>query len=217
MKGFRLVMVIFTGYLSLVFMEQEAISVYLKPLLVPALLILFLLNVKQKGNYKIIGALLLSTLGDILLIFDGKAFFILGLLSFLLAHLLYILIFRSQTKSIKRDAFTIQSSVVVIMYYGCFMCFLWPHLGAMRIPVLAYALVISVMLWMALQFLRSTSSYKWHIVLGAFFFVVSDSLLSIQLFYSSFDFSHFYVMLTYLFAQSFLVYGIIRIKNDGYK
>ena len=84
----------------------------------------------------------------------------------------------------------------------------------MRIPVLAYALVISVMLWMALQLLRGTSSFRWYIVLGALFFVVSDSLLSIQLFYSSFELAHFYVMLTYLLAQFLLVFGILNFRNE---
>jgi uncharacterized membrane protein YhhN len=174
----------------------------------------FYASVKEKGNYKIIGALVLSTLGDILLIFDGRPFFILGLLSFLLAHVLYVLVFRSRVGTIKLDFYTVLCSLLILSYYFFFMKFLWSHLGAMRIPVLAYALVISVMLWMALQLLRGTSSFRWHIVLGALFFVVSDSLLSIQLFYSSFELAHFYVMLTYLLAQFLLVYGILNFRNE---
>jgi uncharacterized membrane protein YhhN len=214
MKGIWLIILLFIGYLVLVFFEQEFIASYIKPLLVPVLLLSFYASVKQRGNYKIIGALVFSTMGDILLIFEGRPFFILGLLSFLLAHVLYVLIFRSRAGTIKLDFYSALCSLVIIAYYFFFMKFLWPHLGAMRIPVLAYAFVISGMLWMALQLLRSTSSFRWHIVLGAMLFVVSDSVLSIQLFYSSFEFAHFYVMLTYLLAQLLLVYGILNFRHE---
>ena len=214
MKGIWPIILLFIGYLGLVFFEQEDIASFIKPILVPVLLYSFYASVKEKGNYKIIGALVFSTMGDILLIFEGRPFFILGLLSFLLAHVLYVLIFRSWVGTLKLDFYTVVCSLFILSYYFFFMKFLWSHLGAMRIPVLAYALVISVMLWMALQLLRGTSSFRWHIVLGALFFVVSDSLLSIQLFYSSFELAHFYVMLTYLLAQFLLVYGILNFRNE---
>ena len=214
MKGIWLIILLFIGYLVLVFFEKEDIASYIKPLLVPVLLLSFYTSVKNKGNYKIIGALVFSTMGDILLIFEGRPFFILGLLSFLLAHVLFVLIFRSRAGTIKLDFYTVVCSLFILSYYFFFMKFLWPHLGAMRIPVLAYAFVISGMLWMALQLLRSPSSLRGHIVLGALFFVVSDSLLSIQLFYSSFELAHFYVMLTYLLAQLLLVYGILNFRHE---
>ena len=214
MKGIWLIILLFIGYLVLVFFEKEDIASFIKPILVPVLLLSFYASVKQRGNYKIIGALVFSTMGDILLIFEGRPFFILGLLSFLLAHVLFVLIFRSRAGTIKLDFYTMVCSLFILSYYFFFMKFLWPHLGAMRIPVLAYALVISVMLWMALQLLRGTSSFRWYIVLGALFFVVSDSLLSIQLFYSSFELAHFYVMLTYLLAQFLLVFGILNFRNE---
>jgi uncharacterized membrane protein YhhN len=214
MKGIWLIILLFIGYLVLVFFEKEDIASFIKPILVPVLLLSFYASVKNKGNYKIIGALVFSTMGDILLIFEGRPFFILGLLSFLLAHVLFVLIFRSRAGTIKLDFYTMVCSLFILSYYFFFMKFLWPHLGAMRIPVLAYAFVISGMLWMALQLLRSTSSLRWHIVLGALFFVVSDSLLSIQLFYSSFELAHFYVMLTYLLAQLLLVYGILNFRHE---
>ena len=214
MKGIWLIILLFIGYLVLVFFEKEDIASFIKPILVPVLLLSFYASVKNKGNYKIIGALVFSTMGDILLIFEGRPFFILGLLSFLLAHVLFVLIFRSRVGTIKLDFYTVVCSLFILSYYFFFMKFLWSHLGAMRIPVLAYAFVISGMLWMALQLLRSTSSLRWHIVLGALFFVVSDSLLSIQLFYSSFELAHFYVMLTYLLAQFLLVYGILNFRHE---
>ena len=214
MKGIWPIILLFIGYLGLVFFEQEDIASFIKPILVPVLLYSFYASVKEKGNYKIIGALVFSTMGDILLIFEGRPFFILGLLSFLLAHVLYVLIFRSWVGTLKLDFYTVVCSLFILSYYFFFMKFLWSHLGAMRIPVLAYAFVISGMLWMALQLLRGPSSFRWHIVLGALFFVVSDSLLSIQLFYSSFELAHFYVMLTYLLAQFLLVYGILNFRNE---
>ena len=214
MKAVIFIWSLFVVYLTMVFTESTTEAAWMKPILIPSLFLLMLGGRKILKHQRLVGALVLSTVGDILLIFEGRPFFILGLLSFLLAHLLYIFIFRSKVGAIKRDAFSVICTLFILVYYVSFMCFLWPHLGAMRIPVLAYAFVISGMLWMALQLLRSTSSFRWHIVLGALFFVVSDSLLSIQLFYSSFELAHFYVMLTYLLAQFLLVYGILNFRNE---
>ena len=121
MKGILLILLLFIGYLGLVFFKHEDIASSIKPLLVPALLYSFYASVKEKGNYKIIGALVLSTLGDILLIFDGRPFFILGLLSFLLAHVLYVLVFRSRVGTIKLDFYTVLCSLLILSYYFFFM------------------------------------------------------------------------------------------------
>ena len=52
MKGIWLIILLFIGYLGLVFFEKEDIASYIKPLLVPVLLLSFYASVKQKGNYK---------------------------------------------------------------------------------------------------------------------------------------------------------------------
>ena len=51
---------------------------------------------------------------------------------------------------------------------------------------------------------------------GAFFFVFSDTLLSLQLFHTDFYRAHLFVMLTYLLAQVLLVYGLIYVETRKY-
>ena len=48
---------------------------------------------------------------------------------------------------------------------------LWPHLGRMRIPVLAYIVVITVMVWGGLAV---AGRVPWLVPAGALLFYVSD-------------------------------------------
>ena len=167
---------------------------------------------KKVLDRTLIGAIGFSALGDLLLIFDGRSFFILGLLSFLLAHLFYIWIFKKRSNAITLNIKNSFLGVIMLVYYVALMSYLWPHLGDMRIPVMVYGLVISSMLWMAAMLV--TKSWGWLLVMGAVLFVASDSLLSVRLFVNAFDYDAFWVMLTYLGAQLCLVYGLFSAEDE---
>ena len=53
MKGIWLIILLFIGYLVLVFFEKEDIASFIKPILVPVLLLSFYTSVKNKGNYRL--------------------------------------------------------------------------------------------------------------------------------------------------------------------
>jgi uncharacterized membrane protein YhhN len=57
-------------------------------------------------------------------------------------------------------------------------------------------------------FVKKTGSI--FIIAGALLFITSDSLLAINKFYSSFTNAGLYIMLTYAFAQYYIVKGIIQ-------
>src|SRR5690606_18734135 len=80
--------------------------------------------------------LILSWLGDV---YIGPSF-ILGLVFFLGAHLMYITVCLIITKG-KISAW---GALMIIPIVGL-IWFLWPHAGDMLIPVIAYALVIGFM------------------------------------------------------------------------
>src|SRR5262245_61343937 len=73
-------------------MNNETIQFICKPLLMPVLIFYFLSQAKNKW---IVGALLFSWIGDVLLMFqeNNSSFFLFGLVSFLLAHICYIIFF----------------------------------------------------------------------------------------------------------------------------
>ena len=86
----------------------------------------------------------------------------------------------------------------------------------MKIPVIVYALVISIMLYVVIQLHLSTKQKATRILVwGAIFFVLSDSILAINKFYTPINWSSFWIMSTYLTAQFLLVYGILAQKKDA--
>ena len=79
----------------------------------------------------------------------------------------------------------------------------------MKVPVVVYGAVISAMFFVALQLLFYKSKASRQIILGAVLFVISDSVLAFNKFYSSFNNAGLVIMLTYTFAQYFITKGIV--------
>ena len=192
---------------------NEPLRYFSKPMLMPALGGYFLINSGLRGKGKWIAlALLFSWFGDVFLLFESKnsAFFLLGLSAFLIAHIFYILFFhhvRTQEKVKSKTALLI----VVALYYAALVTFLYPYLGEMKIVVPVYGIVISFMLLLALHMLFIGNKPAGQMMAaGAVLFVVSDSLLAINKFYSPFENAGLLIMLIYGLAQVIIVAGAIR-------
>ncbi len=160
----------------------------------------------------IIAGLTLSWLGDIFLMFESyrSFFFILGLGSFLLAHVAYILYFRSIQSAapslLSRHPITI---LLVAVYSVGLFFFLRPHLGDLQLPVLGYAIVIGCMLLGSIHIYRKVNSpSNQYFLWGAGLFVLSDSILALDKFYAPVPLAGVWIMLTYCAAQFFIVTGV---------
>ncbi len=159
-------------------------------------------------------ALLLGWLGDMALLLVPLApdMFVLGLVCFLVGHVVYVLVFREQwpaawRANLKRLAafwvFVIALAVVLVAY-------LWPLLGSLRIPVAAYAVVLAGMSLAASLRLGGVSSHSYSWVLaGAVLFMLSDSLLAINKFGSPLPLAGALIMGTYCLAQFAIVRGML--------
>lgn len=196
-------------YLVLVSLGWD-VDTFLKPILIPLLIMFVLVQRQRLFMPLVIGALVFSSLGDVFLLSDAELFFMLGLGSFFIAHILYCWIF---TSAIRRE-FTFKVNlwvlVVILTYLVVFLGYLWSSLGDLLIPVVAYALIISTMLFLAWSWHLSARINSTLIVfVGAILFVVSDSLLAISLFKAPFFMDHFWVMFTYLSAQLLLIHGLM--------
>ena len=193
-----------------------------KPLIIIWLIAFFVLQVKNvQSSLKkwIIGALFFSWLGDVLLMFqdDQSLFFLMGLSSFLIAHIFYILFFhfiRAKENVKSRWYFVL----IVAVYYAILVSLLSSYLGNMKLPVRIYAVVISFMLMLAMHmlFIKNKKAGLW-MMMGALLFVISDSLLAINKFYQAFEMAGIFVMISYGLAQLFITKGAIRYINSGYK
>jgi uncharacterized membrane protein YhhN len=118
----------------------------------------------------IFAGLLLSALGDVLLLFSSSRAFLAGLVAFLLAHLAYLGAF------VQMGAPTLWGLLLVLGAGYFWFRWMWPHLGNWKAPVLAYGVVISLMLWAGLGVQRS------EIWLGAVLFYLSDLFVARQRF-----------------------------------
>ncbi|AHF15884.1 hypothetical protein NIASO_13390 [Niabella soli DSM 19437] len=157
-------------------------------------------------------ALGFSIVGDSLLLFanSNEMYFILGLVAFLIAHIFYILCFHAiRTQASLPGRW--YSAVIVGVYYFFITSFLIPHLGALKIPVLVYGLVISFMLLLAMNLYELPDNKTARFILtGAIFFIISDSVLAINKFYHPEVWGGWAIMLTYVLAQWLLTKGLIR-------
>jgi uncharacterized membrane protein YhhN len=195
-----------------IYLKNEMLVYIAKPLIVISLIAYFLTATRkiENGFIKIIvSALFFSWLGDLALMFDSfdQRSFLIGLLAFLIAHVAYIRFF-----SIARAGEKIKLKPVLILvvavYYAGLISFLYNHLNEMKIPVIVYGLIISIMFLLALHmlFIKNKEAGKL-LMLGALLFVTSDSILAINKFYQSFEMAGILIMLTYGLAQLFITIG----------
>lgn len=152
----------------------------------------------------VLAGLVLCLSGDVFLAVPRHDTFLYGLIAFLLGHLLYIFGFISVAKS--GQELWIVSFVVVavsVFVYGR----IFPYLASMKISVLVYVAVISVMLIAAWSVMSNPSlgkSGRSMVFFGAFFFYISDMFVARDRFYRK-EFSNRFFGLPLYYSGQFLL------------
>lgn len=191
-------------------LELSIIRLFIKPVLIPLLLGVYFLNSSPR-KVRVVGALVLSFLGDVLLMGSGTLFFLGGLGSFLGAHLCYIREIWPDWKPL-----TIQQKILPILPYSIYaavvLWVLFPVLDALKIPVLMYTGVLSVNGVLSLGLVLNRKS-AWPIGVGVGLFVLSDTMIAFNSFYFDSEFFGGWVMATYLSAQALIISYFIGIKS----
>lgn len=182
-----------------------------KPLILLSLITLYALSV-SKINKMYVLALICSLLGDVFLMFEGELYFIIGLISFLLAHLLFINIV---IKEIKKN--TIKNIIIAafpfVIVFSLLIFRLKNSLGEMLFPVIIYGIIIATFGTVSLINFREKKSMKSIFMLfGAIIFMISDSVLAINKFYEQAHIFEIIVMATYVLAQYFIYRAMILNK-----
>ncbi len=214
---FLLYLIISFAEITLVAQGNDALRMFTKPLIIPILAAIYLTSTNKRVSFfkdAILLGLGFSWIGDILLQMKGR--FVPGLVSFLVAHIFYIRFFTT-TSSTEKSFFKLRPVMLlgVMAYLIELMYLLWPFLGDMKIPVLLYGITISTMLSAALwQYQKLENKTAVFFILGAFFFVVSDSILAINKFRNAFETAGILIMTTYIVAQLLIVEGAIRYRNQ---
>ena len=173
----------------------------------------FSVEKRNKMAFFTILALFFSWLGDVFLMFQDiySLYFILGLISFLTAHVLYTIIFRKTNRGFKPRPFTHATGFLLIIYGILLLTLLWPGLAGMKVPVALYTTVI---LAMALSALYRKAEGSSLVLLGAILFVGSDSMLAMNKFSEPFTGARFWIMATYILAQFLITMGLINSFNQ---
>jgi uncharacterized membrane protein YhhN len=111
--------------------------------------------------------LVAGVIGDVALLGRGRRAFVVGLTAFLAGHVLYVVAATQRAPGVTWlsvwDAAPVVAGVVVLAW-------LWPHLGSLRVAVVAYVVVIVAMVIAAIAILDVSPRFT----IGAVLFFISD-------------------------------------------
>lgn len=202
-------------HLILLFVEPNHFLVALtKPTLLISLIAFYL----QKG-FKVllypqklfVFGMIFSLIGDVLLI--DNSYFLYGLGAFLIAQLAYTFAFYRSVYNQKGWIQTKPIRAVPVLVFTVIMIYVLKTSAGELLPaIVVYAVVISLMLIAALnrKGIAQNDSVNW-VIYGAILFVLSDSILAINKFHTSFELANTLVMATYGAAQYLLMLGFRNI------
>ncbi len=196
-----------------------------KPLLMTTLGLYFWSKTRKNTTYLsffILLGLFMAIFGDCFLMFaeKSKAFFLLGLSSFLFTQLFYAIAFWRYPS---KEKGVVQKSSILILPFIVFLVFnawlLWDGLeGAMKIPVVLYSMVISAMVITALNLNGKVRSSTFRVIFtGALLFMISDFLIGLGKFgglEEPIPQSRVLIMATYILGQYLIIKGSIQANDE---
>lgn len=163
---------------------------------------IIVLALYQGAPLPVIAALLLSAAGDAFLIWPQR-FFIHGLLSFLLAHIAYASLFWHLAGTLPPCWLALPLGVLALAYGWKLAA------GArrLRIPVLAYVAVLTVMV--AGGATLALNGQSWLLFKAVVLFALSDAVLGWNKFVRPFHLAQFLILTTYFAAQTLLAVVLV--------
>jgi uncharacterized membrane protein YhhN len=236
---------VYIGPLSLLFSILLAVDIYsettlnyaimwvVKPLLMPILLVLFLLNAHNNLSLEricIVIALSFSCVGDILLMQHRNDLFVFGLVSFLIAHISYVVSFMVRLHhdgAAKRKRLTVSAMIVALIpflaYIILMLYIICPKMNEnadktkdLVIPVILYTFVIVGMAYISYLRDRKAPGF-WSVFIGAIFFVLSDSILAFDKFVAPLPTPGLFIMFTYGVGQYLITIGSLQVTSKDSK
>lgn len=216
--------------------DNDVIRFCSKPLLMIVLILLYARSIGGPANafHKLmVAAFFFSWIGDVALMFVPRFaedltlmgftkdpnFFLVGLVGFLIAHLLYVGAFARVTDKTAEALLPKKWWVLVplIIYMGVLLSLLVPAINAkpetqpFLIPVLVYSTVIATMTLFAINRYRRVNDQSFALVFGgALLFMFSDSIIAINKFVAPFELARVAIMVLYITAQYLIARGALN-------
>lgn len=189
------------------YLEKELPRKITKVFIIPFLILGLILS--KTFHLLLYIGLILGWIGDVLLVFNKKKrYFILGGISFMLGHIAYVisaftLLFKKYSLnnlpiwlfillSIIAIVFLIFTTVRIRKHFG-----FYAYMGAFYF----YILVVSIITCIITE--------RYILSIGFAIFMISDSILSIARFAHPIKRQHFYIMSTYILAQTLICLSFI--------
>lgn len=199
--------------IDLLFVHYKFYSkrLFSKTLLIPILILYYIFSSKNI-IFTLIIALFMSFLGDTFLLFENKkTYFKLGLFSFLISHIFYLLTFLITSKFLKGVPPYIFIFLIFYILYGLFFYkSLFPEIEEVKKEILIYIIVIILMSFFTIpRFYIFPLKNSLSVFIGSILFIISDSFLSLQIFKGKIKRNSILIMLTYGLAQFLIVFGFI--------
>lgn len=214
-------LIVFLTQLYAEYIRSDSLRVVSKPLIVIILLVWIYSSTKLSTPFhkSVFTGLVCAWIGDILLMMqsNNSSFFISGLIAFLLCHIFYIRAFTLDylLKPHKKNPFFLLAIIVFASFCVSLFINLKPHLGTMQIPVLIYAIIISIMAMMAVSRFGRVNLFSFEIIFyGAVLFLFSDSMLAYNKFIEPLPNAGLIIMASYMLAQYFIVLGSIERRTN---
>ena len=157
-------------------------------------------------------ALCFCLLGDVLLL--KQDYFVFGLGSFLIAHLLFARGFITLGGFQKNGIALVVLLIIGIALYA----WLFPDLERLKYPVAAYVFVILFMVWQSIAlYLKKKNTAFSLIAMGAILFMFSDAMIAIDKFKMPFEYSGVVILSTYWLAITLIANAGVIISNKASK
>ncbi len=206
------------------FQGTRRVSRFTKPFLMPLLLafVLTYLLPKEGFSSRVIFlslALIFHTAGDIFLLFPLTIHFVSGLFCFLAGHVSYLFVFAPFFRQL--PFFLILLLFIFVLIFASVTFILVKKVQKLPIAIASsfYAFTLSSLFASCLSFCISSFMSKslsglsliftLLVPFGALLFISSDVMNAYSRFYRRFKNRNFWVMFTYILAQSFIVLGFV--------
>ena len=191
------ILILMMSIIYIFFIPSEPFALKILFKLIPMWLIIYFAFIQEtEGNRQSKGLILIGLffcmLGDGLL-----HWFVIGLSCFLVGHIIYTFGFLKQWSFSKLRCLSIVPLFIFDLIMGQKLVNALQLSGKdeLIVPVLFYIGAISIMAWAAFM------TGNLYAMIGSLLFVISDTILSWNMFISDVPYSHFLIMATYYSAQ----------------